>query len=119
MLKKVKNSNTISSLVAYYNSWGDIMDFLFKQFITFVYMILFGFSLAGLYHIYYLYIREWIKNISVIANLLDFMFGIMTGLLGFLILLKVNWGEFRFYVILGILVGIFLYPIIFKHKEIS
>ena len=80
-------------------------------------MVFFGIIISGLYHIYSAYIREWLYNIPVLANLLDLLFGIISGLLGFFILLKINWGEFRFYELLAILLGVYLYYIFFYRRK--
>ena len=93
------------------------MDLLISQFMVFIYMTIFGFLLAGFFRFYSLYIREWFKNIPVISNLLDLMFGIASGVFGFLILLKINWGEFRFYVFFAIILGVFFYYIVIIHRK--
>ena len=93
------------------------MGFLFGQIITFSCMLFFGFIISGIYHFYSTYIRQWLINVSILVNVLDLMFGIITGLLGFFVLLKVNWGEFRFYELLAILLGVYLYYIIIQKRQ--
>ncbi len=86
-----------------------------KQIIVFSVMLFFGFGLGAFFHIYYKIIRKKIglKISKYIVNITDLCFGLLSAGIGFAILLYFNNGDFRFYVIISIFSGFYIYYKIF------
>ena len=86
-----------------------------KQIIVFLVMLFFGFGLGAFFHIYYKIIRKKIglKISKFIVNITDLCFGLLSAGIGFSILLYFNNGDFRFYVVISIFFGFYIYYKIF------
>ncbi len=76
---------------------------------SFIAMFLFGLVLAFCLNIY---IKITANMKSFFVKLIDLIFGLAAGVIAFYILLFINWGQFRFYIILAILMGSTLYLMI-------
>lgn len=84
------------------------MEFLIIQLYTFLVMTGLGFVLGLIFHLY----QTFIKKAGISKKwlpVMDIIFGILTGLLGFSVLLYANYGDLRFFVIISILLGLLLY----------
>lgn len=75
---------------------------------------IYGGLVAGFIYDLYRTIRYYSKPRKFISYLGDLFFWTIMTSLFFYILIKVNWGEIRGYIILGFILGIFLYMKIFS-----
>ncbi len=75
---------------------------------------IYGGLIAGFVYDLYKTIRYYSKPSKFRTYLGDLLFWIILSILFFYILLKINWGEVRGYIIIGFLFGIFLYKKIFS-----
>lgn len=89
------------------------MLFLLEQIRTFCLMSVFGFFSGLVFRIYQLLVHKY-KIKKVIIHLSDLVFSIMTGMIGFLLLIYINGGNLRFYVIIAIISGFALSLLLFK-----
>lgn len=89
------------------------MLLLFDQIRTFLFMFLFGFFSGFLFNIYQKIIDRC-KIKKFLIHISDLSFSILLGILGFLILVFLNNGNFRFYVILAIILGLGVYYTLMK-----
>jgi len=76
-------------------------------------MSVFGFFSGLVFRIYQLLVHKY-KIKKVIIHLSDLVFSIMTGMIGFLLLIYINGGNLRFYVIIAIISGFALSLLLFK-----
>lgn len=88
------------------------MELVLNQFFTFLIMFVFGITLGAVYNIYR-NIAVKIKN-KTILNFMDILLGILGGIAAFSVLVYANRGDFRFYVILAVILGISCYFQMFK-----
>ena len=84
------------------------MAFLLDQFSTFLVMLLYGLLIGGVFNIYQ-YTLKKMKPIRIWIHISDVLMSLIMGLVGFVLLLYVNKGEFRFYVLLAIIMGFSLF----------
>ncbi|MFP4016071.1 MAG: spore cortex biosynthesis protein YabQ [Halanaerobiales bacterium] len=84
------------------------MIFLIDQIKTFFCMLLFGISVGVLFNIYQVFIHR-LKLKRFIIHITDVIFSLILGITGFLILININYGNLRFYVILAIVLGFICY----------
>lgn len=90
------------------------MEFLFSQLNSFTVMIVYGFFLAFSFDIY-IKISGNLKKINkYLLNIGDLMFGIISGIIAFSILVLINWGNFRLYIFIAIFLGILIYTFMKK-----
>lgn len=75
---------------------------------------IYGGLIAGFVYDLYKTIRYYSKPSKFRTYLGDLLFWIILSILFFYILLKINWGEVRGYIIIGFLFGIVLYKKIFS-----
>lgn len=75
---------------------------------------LYGGLIAGLFYDIYKTFRYFSKPSKWITYIGDLLFWIIMSLLFFYILVRVNWGEIRGYIILGFLIGVLIYKKIFS-----
>ncbi len=75
---------------------------------------LYGGLIAGFFYDIYKTIRYFSKPKKWITYLGDILFWISISILSFYLIQKINLGEIRGYIILGFLVGIFIYRKIFS-----
>lgn len=75
---------------------------------------IYGGLIAGFVYDLYKTIRYYSKPSKFRTYLGDLLFWIILSILFFYILLKINWGEVRGYIVIGFLFGIFLYKKIFS-----
>jgi len=80
---------------------------------TFAYMILLGNFLAFIFDIYRV-IRSFGLLGDLITKIIDFSFCVLAGTMTFVVLLKSNVGDVRFYIFIGLAVGILLYNRLFS-----
>ncbi len=78
-----------------------------NQFYTFIIMFVFGIVMGVCFDIYQQIVNT-IKN-KFLLNTMDLLTGIIAGIAAFCVLLYVNWGAFRFYIIIAIFAGIICY----------
>ncbi len=84
------------------------MDFLVGQIHTFLIMLGLGFLLGVLFHLYQIFLKKSRIGRKWLA-FMDILFGIVTGIIGFSILVFANYGELRFFILISILTGLLLY----------
>lgn len=84
------------------------------QVITFAIAIAIGMSLGVLYDIIRIF-RRTIKHSNIIINIEDFMYWVMFGIVVFLVLYSKNYGQIRFFCIIGIALGILIYFLLLSH----
>lgn len=77
----------------------------FHTFLSFVY----GGLIAGIVYDIYRTIRCLSKPNKFISYLGDFIFWTIITSIFFYVLIKINWGEIRGYIILGFFIGVFIY----------
>ncbi|WP_050748580.1 spore cortex biosynthesis protein YabQ [Halothermothrix orenii] len=76
----------------------------------FSFSVMFGYGLMlGIFLDLYRGIIKGLNIRGIMKNILDILFGIIAGLIGFIILIYTNWVNLRFYIILAILLGFGLY----------
>lgn len=92
------------------------MVFLLGQVRTFFFMLIFGFFSGLLFNIYQRIVYRFGFKKSVL-HISDLLFGILLGSLGFLLLICINHGNLRFYVILAIILGFIIYSLLFNNSS--
>lgn len=90
-----------------------LMLFLLEQIRTFCLMFVFGFFTGLVFKIYQFILYKY-KIKKVIIHLSDLIFSIVTGMIGFLLLIYINGAYLRFYVIIAIISGFALSLLLFK-----
>lgn len=80
------------------------MIFLLDQVKTFISMLIFGFFTGFIFNLYQLIIHRF-KLRRYIIHISDTLFSIILGIVGFVLLIYINHGILRFYVILAIIIG--------------
>lgn len=85
-----------------------------EQLINFLYFIVTGIILSIIFDIFRI-LRKTIKTSDTITNIEDVLFGVITGIIILTSIFLFNNGELRFYIFLGIIIGITFY-IIFISK---
>lgn len=90
----------------------------FEQFYSFIIFILVGFLIGLLFDIFRIS-RKTFKTSDIITSIEDILFWILTGLLILFSIFKFNNGDIRVYIILGILIGIALYMLVFSKIVIN
>lgn len=75
---------------------------------------IYGGLIVGFVYDIYKSIRYYSKPNKLFTYLGDLLFWAILALLFFYILLKINWGELRGYIIIGFLFGLFVYKKIFS-----
>jgi len=93
------------------------MELLINQFYTFVIMFIFGIVMGVFFNIYQ-HIANNIRN-RMLVNTMDILMGVLAAIAAFCVLLYVNWGLFRFYILIAIFGGIVCYFKVIKklHPE--
>ncbi|MBE6835236.1 MAG: hypothetical protein E7515_03175 [Ruminococcaceae bacterium] len=81
---------------------------LAKQTYNFFVSVGFGFALGIVYDVFFI-IRNLISKRKWVTVVCDVIFTLFSSLMSFLLLLSVTDGQIRFYVILGELIGFFVY----------
>ncbi|NMB45783.1 MAG: spore cortex biosynthesis protein YabQ [Firmicutes bacterium] len=89
------------------------MDTLAGQVYGFAVTITAGLSLGLLFDLYRLW-RRATRPQRMVTALSDILFWMIATPLTYVYLLMGNWGELRFYVFLGLLLGLFLYFMVFS-----
>ncbi|MFW6034696.1 MAG: spore cortex biosynthesis protein YabQ [Halothermotrichaceae bacterium] len=80
------------------------MTLLYEQFYSFLLMFCFGVGIGIFFIIYQKLINKFSIK-SYLLHLLDIIFSILIGVNGLIILVIANRGQFRFYIVLAILLG--------------
>ena len=82
-----------------------------KELIVFSFVFIFALIIAALFHLYYVFLRKKLSNKKSfnLIVFLDLIFGIIAGFLCFLLLLKLNYGNFRFYILLSLFTAFYFY----------
>ncbi len=75
---------------------------------------IYGGLIAGCIYDIYRTIRYYSKPSKIISYLGDLIFWTIITSLFFYILIKINWGEIRGYIILGFFIGVFTYSKLFS-----
>lgn len=75
---------------------------------------IYGGIIGGLVYDLYRTIRYHYKLSKFITYIQDFLFWIVMTYIFFSILIKINWGEIRGYIILGFIIGLIIYIITFS-----
>ncbi|MFP4660665.1 MAG: spore cortex biosynthesis protein YabQ [Halanaerobiales bacterium] len=84
------------------------MIFLIDQIKTFFCMLLFGVSVGLIFNIYQVFLHH-VKPKRIIIHIIDVIISLILGVTGFLLLLNINYGNLRSYVILAIIFGFIIY----------
>lgn len=84
-----------------------------NQAFIFIVFILVGFLIGIIFDIFRI-LRKSFKTPDIITNLEDISFWIISGLIILYSLFKFNNGILRFYVFLGLLIGFFIYILLFS-----
>lgn len=79
-----------------------------EQLINFIYFIITGMILGIIFDIFRI-LRKSFKTSDIVTNIEDILFGIITGIILLFAIFLVNNGELRFYLFLGIVLGIIIY----------
>ena len=79
-----------------------------EQLINFFYFIIIGMILSITFDIFRI-LRRSFKTSDIVTNIEDVIFGIITGIIILLSIFLLNNGELRFYIFIGIAIGIVLY----------
>lgn len=74
----------------------------------------YGGLIAGLIYDLYRTIRYFLKPGKFISYILDLLFWIIIILFFFFILIKINWGEIRGFIVIGFFLGIIIYMKVFS-----
>ncbi|MFW5787294.1 MAG: spore cortex biosynthesis protein YabQ [Bacillota bacterium] len=90
------------------------MKLIISQIYVFIIMLLFGLGLNGIYLLYYRSIREIFNDNLLLCGLFDILLGIMAGVLGFILLFNINYGEVRIFTFIAIALGACLGHLLFK-----
>jgi len=85
------------------------MDVFYQQLKTFLVMFIFGFMVGVMFDYYRKISGKFILKYSFIIKITDFLFWVVCGIIGTLLLLIFNWGNLRFYIFLAIFLGIIFY----------
>ena len=84
------------------------------QFINLAWMTVFGFWVAVIWDMGQILARKWIKS-KICLAVIDFCFCLGAAVTFMQMLLWINDGVLRNYVIIGCLFGVFLYHKLFRH----
>ncbi|MGI6038263.1 MAG: spore cortex biosynthesis protein YabQ [Limnochordia bacterium] len=90
------------------------MESLTTQMTSFLIVIFAGLLLGCLFDIYRVF-RGLLRPGALLTPILDLLFWAVATPAVFLLLLTSNWGELRFYVFLGMGLGLFLYGTVLTH----
>ena len=75
---------------------------------------IYGGIIGGLVYDIYRSIRYNYKRSKFVTYIQDFLFWLVMTYIFFSILIKINWGEIRGYIILGFLIGLVIYMVTFS-----
>lgn len=84
------------------------MIFLMDQIRTFLFMLIFGFVVGMTFNLYQIILHRFNFK-RFIVHISDIIFSLILGVSGFILLICVNHGNMRFYVILAIILGFCIY----------
>lgn len=79
-----------------------------EQLISFIYFIIVGIVLSVIFDIFRI-LRRTIKTSDIVTNIQDILFCIITGIVILFSIFYINKGQLRFYIFVGIILGISLY----------
>lgn len=83
---------------------------VFEQLAGFFLMLFFGFFIGIVFNLYYIFFRKNMKKKKIyLVYVFDILFGIIVGVLGFIVLFYFNYGDFRFYILISIFLGLYIY----------
>ena len=85
------------------------MEIFYQQIISFILMFLFGLLLGGSLDLYIKISKKYVINHKILVKVTDLFFGIITGVIGVVFLISINWGNLRFYIFLAIFLGMIFY----------
>ncbi|MBM7623883.1 spore cortex biosynthesis protein YabQ [Sporohalobacter salinus] len=85
---------------------------------TFIYMMILGHCLAIIFD-FYRVIRGFGYINDIVTMVIDFIFALMGAGAVFFILLKSNFGQIRFYIFIGLALGIIIYHQLFSNLVIK
>ena len=80
----------------------------FNQLISFCYFIIIGIILSIIFDIFRI-LRRTIKTSDIVTNIQDVLFCVITGVIILFSIFYFNNGELRFYIFLGVIIGITFY----------
>ncbi|WP_313757803.1 spore cortex biosynthesis protein YabQ [Tissierella sp.] len=76
--------------------------------------VVYGGLIAGFIYDIYKTIRYFSKPSKIITYIEDILFWTIIASVLFFILIKINWGEIRGYIVFGFMIGVFIYLRIFS-----
>lgn len=94
------------------------MDSLSVQLYAFVITLLAGASFGLLFDLYRL-LRGWLRPGTIATVSMDLFFWVVATPVLAVYILMANWGELRLYVLIGVLLGLAFYYLIFSRLVIS
>ncbi len=89
-----------------------------EQLISFLYFIATGIILSIIFDIFRI-LRRTFKTSDIITNIEDVLFGIFTGITILFSIFFFNNGQLRFYIFIGIIIGIVFYMLFFSKYFIN
>lgn len=93
---------------------GDTMDALAaQQAYSFLVFILNGVIIGILFDIFRI-LRKSFQTADIVTYIEDFLFWILSGIITLFMIFKFNSGELRFYILVGIILGVSLYLLTFS-----
>jgi spore cortex biosynthesis protein YabQ len=87
---------------------------VYQQLVNFLVTVGLGVVIGLLFDLYYS-IRKIIKPSRVIVHIGDLLIWVVITILVFIILLLTNWADVRFYVFIGIALGLLIYYLVFSN----
>lgn len=94
------------------------MEPLEYQFYSFFIMVLAGF-LIGILFDFYRIIRNFVRPKKIATGVGDVLFWIIVTAVAFVLLIYGNWGQLRFYVFIGLALGVRIYFVLFSKMFIK
>ncbi len=89
------------------------MDALNVQLYAFATILIAGAS-TGLLFDFYRLLRSWLQPGTISTVIMDLFFWLVLAPMLIIYILMANWGELRFYVLIGIILGLAFYYLIFS-----
>ncbi len=85
-----------------------------NQILLFFYFILTGFLISLIFDVFRV-LRRYFKTNNFVTSIFDFLFWIIAGYITLYSIMKYNNGILRFYIFIGIILGIIIYILLFSN----
>ncbi len=90
------------------------MDSLGVQLYAFAVTLIAGASIGFIFDLYRV-LRSWLRPGTLATTVMDLFFWIVLTPVIMIYLLIANWGQLRFYVLIGVVLGLAFYRLLFSH----